>query len=233
VLLSKQFAKGIKDMPTDYIPFSDAGCMAWLDNNSAMISASPATYGIQTTDAADYATLVAAFDAALAAATAGSTRGPSTVNAKNVARVNAVTRARQLAAIIQNNPGVTQQQKIDLGYTVRKTTKTPIPAPATVPILSYVGSTYLEHTLRFADQNTPSSKAKPFGYASLLVSIWLTAVGTAPSGSPTRTQPVTRNPFAVDFSVGDLGKLATYQAQWVSAKGELGPICGPIAYVVA
>ena len=107
------------------------------------------------------------------------------------------------AAIIQNNTAVTQEQKIDLGYTVRKTTKSPIPPPATVPILAYVGSTYLEHTLRFADQNTPASKAKPFGYAPPCWSaFWLTAVGTAPSGAPTRTLPVTRNPFAaVDFSL--------------------------------
>lgn len=219
-------------MATDYIPKRDADFQVWLDNNSAMITANSTLYGLTSGDASAYATLTSTFDAALAAATNGSTRGPSTVNAKDVARVNAEGRARQLATIVQANPSVTDEQKIDLGYTVRKTSRTPIPAPTSTPLISYIATTYLQHTLRFADQNTPDSKSRPFGAAAMQLSVWVTSMGTTPTVPPVQVLLITRNPFAVSFAPGDLGKLAFYSGRWVTSKGLMGPPSEPISKVI-
>jgi hypothetical protein len=56
--------------------------------------------------AADYASLVATFDAAYLTATSGDTRGPMTVAAKDTARANTESRTRQLATMIKANPTV-------------------------------------------------------------------------------------------------------------------------------
>ena len=157
-------------MGINYIPTRDADFQLWLDNFSALISADPASYGLSSADAGPLAALTATFDAALAAATNGSTRGPSTIAAKDTARANAESRARQLATLIQANPSVTDEQKTDLQITVRKTNKTPIPAPSTSPLLSFIAATPLQHTLRYADQDTPDSRARPFGAAALILS---------------------------------------------------------------
>ena len=109
-------------MARSYIPSTDADFQVWLDNFSELITADPTAYGLSSADATALATLTTTYDNALAAAMNGSTRGPSTVNAKDVARTNAQARARQLATIIQANPAVSEEQKSDLGITVRKTT---------------------------------------------------------------------------------------------------------------
>ena len=47
-----------------YIPVKDADLANWLDNFSALITASPATYGLVAGDAVAIAAQVAAWDAA-------------------------------------------------------------------------------------------------------------------------------------------------------------------------
>lgn len=210
-------------MAKDYIPQRDADFSEWLQNFSALITANYLQYGLLITDASALATLTAIYVAALGVATNGATRSPSTIAAKDTARTNAETRARQLTGVIQLNAGVTVEQKEALRITVRKTTRTPIGAPTSSPVLLYVASTDLQQTFQFRDTNTMDFKAMPFGVASLLVSVWVTPIGTAPSGPPTQQFAVTRNPFAATFQSGDVGKMATYIAQWQSAKMEVGP----------
>lgn len=219
-------------MATSYIPSTDADFQVWLDNFSELITADPTAYGLSSADATALATLTTTYDNALAAATNGSTRGPSTVNAKDVARTNAQARARQLATIIQANPAVTEEQKTDLGITVRKTNKTPIPAPASSPLLAYIATTTGQQTLRYSDQMTPDSRSKPFGVVALQLSVWLTAIGTPPSGPANKVLIVTRNPFPVNFTNADLGKMATYVGRWQTAKGLTGPDSSSISAVV-
>lgn len=210
-------------MATSYIPSRDADFQVWLDNFSSMITADPTAYGLSSSDATALATLTTTYSDALLAATNGSTRGPSTVEAKNVARVNAEGRARELAVMIQANPAVSDEQKTNLGITVRKTNRTPVPAPTSSPILSFIAATPLQHTLRFSDQNTPDSRARPFGCAMLQLNVWIAPSGTAPSGPPSQVLSVTRNPVAVNFETADRTKVATYVARWQTARALLGP----------
>jgi hypothetical protein len=218
-------------MGVQYIPARDGDFGAWLDNFSALISASPTTYGLTSADATNLASVTAAWDSAYAAAISGATRGPMTVNLKDVARVNATAVARTLATIIQANPGITDAQKTALGLTVRKTLPTPIPAPTSSPLLTFIAATPLQHTLRFADQSTPAARAKPFGVQSL--QLYVSVLGGPPPTGPGPSNLVfTKNPIAVNFSTDNIGKIATYQAAWITQRGLLGPISAPLTATV-
>ena len=209
---------------TNYIPARDGDFQAWLDNFSAYITTNFAALGVTSSDASTLATMTGAFDAAFTAATAGSTRGPMTVSTKDTARANAQAFARILAININNNPSITNDVKTALGITVRKTTKTPVPAPTTSPILTFIAATPLQHTLRFADQLTPASRALPFGAIALELRVVVSLTPPSPTTPVTYVLTQTRNPAPVNFAPADVGKNAYYIGLWRTRTGLLGPV---------
>lgn len=218
-------------MPVTYIPSTDGDFSTWSNNFSALITAAPTSYGLTASDGSALAALVTTWNAAYAAALSGATRGPFSVNVKDTARANLTARARQLQAIIQANPGVTDSQKTALGLTVRKTLPTPIPAPTTSPLLQFIAATPLQHTLRFSDQATPALRAKPFGVLSLQLYVSVPG-GLPPTGPGPNSLVYTKNPIAVNFADANVGQVATYAAAWITRTGLLGPISTQIQAVV-
>lgn len=224
-------------MPVSYIPTTDALLVPWADNFSALITASPGSYGLSAGDAATIAAVTASYDSAYALAIAGGTRGPSNIAAKDAAKANLIFIDRQFATIIQANPAVTDVQKTNLGITVRKTTRTPIPPPSTSPLLSFVAATPLQHTLTFADQLTPNARLKPFGALSMRLRVWVFTPVTpppppGPPSPPTLVLNFTKNPIAVNFTTDQIRQVAYYVANWVTRTNLVGPDSTPISQVV-
>jgi hypothetical protein len=220
-------------MSTSFLPAKDALLATWMQNFSTLITAAPATYGLAAADAVAIAAAVNPFISALATSTNPSTRTPTTVNAKNVARNSATVVVRGYGDTIRANTGVTDANKLALGLVVRDPTQTPIPAPTTSPILTIIAATPLQHTVRFADQNTPASRAKPSGVTQMQLYV---SVGTVAPVSPDATPfygVVTKNPVAVNFASGDVGKTAYYYARWQTRRGLVGPWSALLQFTVA
>src|SRR4051794_2282711 len=114
----------------DFIPSSDADLLAFGANFSTLITANPTSYGLSAPIATTLAAKQAAYAAALEAATNPSTRGGSTILAKDEARSDLVAYCREVARAVQGTMTVTNQQRYDLGLTVREAEPTPIPPPA-------------------------------------------------------------------------------------------------------
>lgn len=147
----------------DFIPTADTDLLAWANPFSAKLTATPTAYGVTAGNASTLAGLLTTFSTALAAATNPQTRGGSTIAAKDTARVNLVANIRQLARQIQGTITVTNQQRYDLGLTVRDTTPTPVPPPAfspTIMIESTIGNTV---RIRLVDSENPTRRGKPAG----------------------------------------------------------------------
>ncbi len=133
---------------------------------------------------------------------------------------------RGYAATIRANLAVSDANKADLGLHVHDTQPTPIPPPATYPVLSVVGMGAGLQDLRACDQNTPDKRGKPVGASGLLV---YRAVGTAPATDPAQAvflAFVSRSDFQSTFTSTDAGKTATYFGRWTNGKGE-GRAVGP------
>lgn len=220
-------------MAASYIPSGDANFLAWLQNFSSLITASPTAFGLTASDAAALASITANYATAYSNAIGGSTRGPMNVNTKDAQKANAIARARQLATIIQANPGITDAQKTALGITVRKTLPTPIPAPSTSPLLAFIAATPFQWTIRFADQLTPALRAKPFGALQIQIYVEIPA-GTGTDSYPGFSEVLigTKNPFPVNFLNNAAGKTATVSAKWVTRTGLLGPASNTLNAVV-
>lgn len=98
-----------------YIPAADPAFAAWLDNFSALLTAAPATYGQTSGVAAAVAAVTATWDAAYALVTSPSTKTKDTVQAKNVARINALAEVKPVAQQISLNQGVLASDKVAIG----------------------------------------------------------------------------------------------------------------------
>jgi hypothetical protein len=220
-------------MASDYIPTQDAEALAFMQNFSALITAAPATYGLVAADATAIDAAVDAFAAAYAVAFSPATRTPVSINTKDEAREDAEAIVRQYASQIKVDAGVTDSNKIAIGVRPVNNSRTPVPPPATFPMLNIAGNTPGVQTLRYSDSATPDSAAKPAGALNLQL---FRAIGTAPASDPEAAMfqgAHTKNPIAVDFDTADDGKVATYFARWSTRTGEVGPWSLPVSMRIA
>lgn len=209
-------------MAGSYIPAPDADFNTWAVNFDTLLAANPTAYGETSGTAAPVTAAVGAWGAAYTLATDPSTRTPSTVADKDAARAAAEATIRPIANRINANALVTNMQRSDLGLTIRKTTRTPIPAPTTAPTVALVSAIKNSHTLQIRDEATPTSKAKPFGVigCELWRSIGLTAA-TDPSQC-TLARVTGKTPTNVSTDPADSGKVCTYFARWQTRSGPGG-----------
>jgi len=218
----------------NYIPPKDSDLALWAANFSALITASPGTYGLVAADAAAIAAVQATWVAAYALVTSPSTKTAATVQAKNIARANLLVTDRAYAQQIANNMGVSSANKIALGLNPRTNTPTPVTAPTTYPVLSVPNAIALGHVIRFRDDlASPSVKAKPAGALALLL---FGSASATPITDPTQLKflkVVTKSPLTQTWLSGDVGKQAYYAAVWSTRTGLVGPWSTIINFTIA
>jgi hypothetical protein len=210
-------------MSAPYIPAQDGQLDTWALNFETVIAASPVTYGLATADATAITAAYNSYHAAYILLTSPGTKNPTNVAAKDAAKAASLITFRTYAQIIQNNAGVSNAAKSAAGITVRSTARTPIPAPATIPILAVVSQQPGIANLGYADSATPTTKAKPFG--AIQVEIWYDVPAT---GSPMLANAVfagvqTKSPFQFPTPTGAKGKTIGMWARWSTRRGLVGP----------
>jgi hypothetical protein len=221
---------------TDYLPTREADLQQWSETFDALITATPAAYGLTAAQAVAYAALHTGFSDAWRIANANATRTPSAIETKNTAK-EALIRGpggiRELAGIIQEFPGTTNTERTDLGLTVRDPDPSPIPAPTMAPGLDIVSVTGRTVRIRLHDAASPSSRAKPDGVKGASVYSFVGAAapetieGWKYEGSTTRT--VVDVDFPATVSAGSKVWLAAY---WTNPRLQSGPPCDPVATTV-
>lgn len=207
-----------------YIPAKDADLSNWMLNFSTLISASPATYGLLSSDASLIAAQNAAFQAAYALVTSPSTKTAATVSSKNTAKVTALAVIRPYAQTISLNPGVASSDKTAVGVNPRTSTPSIITPPTSNPILSVQSAANLSLILRYRDSAaSPSVKAKPYGVTACRISAMVSATPvTDPTTLPFCVQ-ATKSPLTITRASGDAGKQLYMAAQWVIRTGGVSP----------
>jgi hypothetical protein len=206
-----------------YIPARDGDLDTWATTFSAAITAAPATYGLVAGDAAAIAAVYATWHVAYLLASNHATRTKPNVLAKDQARKNMLDLVRVYSMQIKMNAGVAPEAKTAIGLHTNDLDPTPIPAPSTSPILTIIGATPLQHTLRFADQDTPAKRAKPPGAIAIELRCQVaTTQPTDPTAMPT-VLISGRSLMAVTHIEANLGKLAWYVGRWVTRTGLTGP----------
>ena len=217
-------------MGINFIPSTDAGLLAWVQNFSSLITANPTSYGLTAPTATALASLVTAYSTALTAATDPSTRGGSTILAKGQARVNLVAYCRKVARCIQGTLTVTDQQRYDLGLTVRNVEPTPIPRPAGAPLVEVKQVFGRTARVRLIDAANPTRRGRPAGTMGASV---FSHVGPTPPADLSAWQfegSTGRTTIDVTFpSSVPAGATVWLTAFWFNPRKESGPPCDPVS----
>lgn len=221
------------EQTSPYIPSTDAGFRDWLNNFSTLISADPGKYGLDASDATVIAGHNSSYVAAYVPVQSAATRTTSLVTQKDAIKASAIASVRVYAQQIKANAGVTNEDKAALGLHINDPTPTPIPQPSTAPLLMIQAAFSGEHVLRYADETTPASRAKPYGAIQLQINRTVD-VGANPDPEASALVGLyTKQPVTIMAEATDAGKTATYFGRWVTRTGLFGPWSLPVAMTIA
>jgi len=221
-------------MANSYLPQTEAGLLNWSANFNAQITAvaDPDTIGLSAAEVTAYTAVQADYAAKYTAAVDPATRGSATVLAKNIAKQTLISESRKLAMAVTSHPGVTDEQRHDMGLTVRDNTPTPVPPPSTSPTLDITSVDGWTVNIRLHNGES-TSRAKPVGVKGAYA--WTYVGETAPTninewhfeGSTSKTN--TKVLFSDELAPGTKVWLT---AAWVNGKFETGPACTPVSTVI-
>jgi len=215
-------------LSTSFLPNKDAALLAWGQNFFMRINPSPEIYGLTKTQSDAFGVKNTAYAAAYQTAIDPISRTRGKIAAKNAAREALKIDARLLASIIEGQANITNEQKIDLGLTVRKT-PSKNPPPTERPAVNIVSVTGRTVTIRIRDTAESSKRGKPAGVLGASVYSY---VGTTYPTDPTAWSfdgTTTKTTHAIVFadSVAN-GAQIWVCATWFNRKTETGPISIPV-----
>jgi hypothetical protein len=213
-------------------PIVDGVLLPFAGNMSTKVTSTPTVYGLTAGNATSLAGLLTAFTSALAVADTPATRTKTSVELKNAAKRVLLSTLRQFIKIIKAQPTVTDAQRIDLGLSPRDAGPSPGPVPLTRPFLAV--DPFGNVTVR--DELTSERRGKPRGMVGAIVFAVI-----LPDTAPAPTTPAearfagmaTRDQFAVPVVEADGGRVLYVMAQWISGKGELGPVSEVVSTRIA
>jgi hypothetical protein len=203
-----------------------------MSNFVAKITATPTAYGVTAADATAIGALATDFSARLATSSDPSTRTKVAVAQKNTSKLALVAKARQLIKLITAYPPLTAAQRAELGLNPRDVAPTPIPAPATRPLLAVEP----DGTCAWSTSRCPRTAASPPASAGP----WSSARSPPPPtprppppttpaspASPPAPAPPSPSPPGIN------GKTLWVLAQWYNERGELGPVSAVASTTIA
>ena len=218
----------------DYVPAADAEFNVWQAGVVTDAQTNAEKWGINADDLTKLVSIKGEWDTAWGKAGNRNNRLPSDVQAKNDARKKYEKALRDFVGQwLSKNPRVTDADRTQMGLTVKNGSHSPVVTPETSPVVSVDFSTRLQHSVYFADEATPQSKAKPEGVHGC--EVWMKTGGSAPVSEAELLYKgvCTRSPFTINFPATDVAKMAYYWLRWVNSKGETGPWSSQASAIVA
>ena len=152
-------------MPTDYIPPADPGSDAFQSAFRTYVNADLAALGLAGPDV-DVTAMNSegpAWDTEYPAHLAAQSAASAAKTTKDARRATYESVLRRLAQRLQESLSVDDTELAAMGLTLRDTIPTEIADPTTRPVGKADTSQRLQISLRWTDEGTPTSKAKPFG----------------------------------------------------------------------
>lgn len=210
----------------DYIPSGDTAFDAWLENFVTTVTANAVALGLKEADLDGVTAARTAWLPAFAAHIAAQASAEGARQAKDQARAAVEGAVRPLVRVLQASAEVSDAERAQLGITVPDREPTPVGAPTTRPVATVDARQRLRHTVGFADEGTPTRKAKPAGVAGAEIWVSITNAGEPAPGDPEQYTFLaldTRTPYVAEFDAAEAGRTAHYILRWVSSRGERGP----------
>lgn len=220
-------------MGASYIPNRDADLVGFAQNLSTKLTATPTAYGITAAQATAFDALFVSFRNAFFTIQDPSTSSAPFVAAKNTAKEALIENAngiRALVALIQAHPGITDEQLLDLRLTVRDREPTPLPPPATAPVLEIVSNVARTVKIRLHDSTSANRRGKPAGVQGATIFSFVGDEAPSDLKEWKFEASTTRTVLDVEFpvSVAD-GAKVWLTAFWYNPRAQSGPACAPVS----
>ncbi len=218
-----------------YLPTTDAGVLNWARNFRDQIAAvaDPTTIGLSAAAVTEYEGLVSDYTDKYAIATDSATRGGSTINAKNIAKKALITASRTFGQAVTRHPGVTNEQRYDMGLTVRDDEPTPVPVPTTKPVFTIATTVGRTITMRIRDEHTPDTRARPEGIIGATIMMY---VGDEASQDPmawTLLASTSKTNVTLDVPLSVPADSRVWIAGfWYNTKSQSGPVSDEVSTVI-
>ena len=214
-------------MPGNFFPSADVALRNWAAVFSANITGRSESLGVPDPVAQALATKQAAYAVSLEAATNPTTRGESTVRAKDRDKKILVAEIRAVARFLQGSMTVTDAQREDLGLPVHDRRYPPVPVPAEKP---GVGLIALDgNTLRVV-LSTGAGRAKPAGVAGASLFSFVGEQVPADLSGWTFMGNTTRTTADMDFGAAlQPGAKVWVTAFWYNPRGQSGDAAAPVS----
>ena len=216
-------------MARDYIPSSDTGFQAWAANFVTYANENLAGLGLTAADMAAITNYQMDFSEALTNLVTAQQSAQAARQTKDDYRDQLETEIRQLVRRLQASPQVEDSERAALGITVPDTVRTMTMSVGGIdsrPLGVVDTSQRLRHEIRFSDEATPTSRAKPAGVMGCEIWVKVLSAGeAAPAGSDGLSflSLDTSSPYIAEYEGNDGGKTAHYMLRWVKKNGDKGP----------
>ena len=217
--------KGLK--MADYIPCTDSAFQMWANNFMDYANDHLADLGLTAVDLAGLSNMQADYNASMMAHITARQAAQSACQAKDGSRKEFKSALRHLVRQLQVADAVDDPEREALGITVADCVRTANTAEIiTRPIGVVDTSQRLRHKIRFADESTPTRRAKPAGIMGCEIWVKVLPTGEAPPIGADELSFVfmdTASPHTVQHDDVDGGKMAHYMLRWVKRGGGKGP----------
>ena len=214
-------------MSKDYIPASDNDFQAWAQNFDDYVTMHVPDLGLLAPDIVPITVGRVDFDAKMTAHVAAQLAAQAARQAKDDSRATFEGVIRALVGRLQVSSSVDDTERAAMGITVRDTTPTsPTGGISTRPVGVVDTSQRLRHEIRFTDEATPTSRAKPAGIMGCEIWVKVAALNEPPPADPGELSFAgldTASPYTVEYAGADGGKTAHYMLRWVRSDNEKGP----------
>ena len=211
----------------DYLPGSDTGLQAWAENFVTYAGAHLVELGIAPPDIIPIAAGRADFDTKMSANVTAQQAAQSARQAKDDSRDSLETLIRTLVKQLQVSSSVDDTERAALGITVPDRVRTASAGDITTRPVGIVDTSQrLRHEIRFSDEATPTSRAKPKGIMGCEIWVKVSPNGeAAPVGADGLNFVTldTASPYTAVYDGTDGGKTAHYMLRWVKSSGDKGP----------
>jgi hypothetical protein len=210
-------------MSNDYMPASEDGFNDFQETLLPYLMQHSQAWGLTEPQIVPLTIEQTTYRNAWIAARDPATRTPAAIKARQDAHKTYTKLLRNfVAAYLAHNPLVTDEDRINMGLTVHKTTHTPQPVPKTQPGVKITLVSPGRVIVDFFDAaNNHHAKARN----THGVEIGTTIRDTAPTTDDDFTKSVfdTHSPYTFDFDLSQRGKTLWIRLRWENNRGEKGP----------
>jgi hypothetical protein len=220
-------------MPQDFLPRREDDLLVWSANFAQHIQPDPLALGLTSAQCAAYQAKHDAFAALYREANEPRTRTHPVITAKDESREALLAEARLLGRIIRAHPGVTAQQRINLGLSAPPGKGTAIAPPEKAPVLHVEAVIGRALRVRVRDAESPTKRGKPRGVANVV--IFSVIADEPPASLDGWSLHTSIGRTKVDLTFGGHvapGAKVWLAAAWTTARGLHGPVSTPVPAII-